>query len=192
MKLLLGTTVLCLAASVAAAQSVPTSPIARGSRLIGGTASVARSTSESGGSESSVTSISVSPRMLWFLRDRLAIGGELGLGHSSGEGFSSTSWRLGPAVQWYFGELDARTLPFVGAALHFGSSSSESGGAEFSTSTQGLELVAGMTRLLARNVGLTGELFFARTNSDSESGTSAFEATSTNFGVRVGLSVFLY
>ena len=179
-------------ATTALAQSAPTSPIARGSRIIGGSASLTRSTVENGGSESSVTSINVSPRMLWFIRDRLAVGGEVGLGSSSGDGASSSSWRLGPAVQWYFADLNERTLPFLGASLFVGSTSAESGGTDFTTTAQGLELTAGATRLLARNVGITGELFATRRNTASESGTITIDGSTTNLGVRFGVSAFLY
>jgi hypothetical protein len=191
MKILI-TTALCLAASVATAQSTPTSPIARGSRLIGGSASISRSTYESGGSENTVTSINVSPMLLVFVRDRIAIGGELGLGRASTDAGSSTSWSLGPAVRWFFGDLNARTLPFVGGALLIGAVNSESSGTEVTTSQQGVELVGGATRMLARNLGITGEVVVARTSNETEVGTATSESTRTNLGLRFGISAFLF
>jgi hypothetical protein len=191
MRLLI-TTSLCLAASVATAQTAPTSPIARGSRLIGGTASISRSTFESGGFENSVTSINLNPMLLVFVRDRIAVGGELGLGHSSTDGGSSTSWSLGPAVRWFFGDVNARTLPFVGGALLIGSTSTESSGTEFKTSQRGIELVGGATRMLARNLGVTGEAFVVRMNNEQEVGTATSESTTTSLGLRLGIAAFLF
>ena len=93
-----------------AGQSAPDAPTDRGSRIIGGTASVSH-TSGGGGS----TGISVAPSLLYFLADRVALGGGVGLGYSDHDNGSTTSWRLGPEVRFYFVPPPAR--PFLISAL---------------------------------------------------------------------------
>jgi len=46
--------------------------------------------------------------------------------------------------------------------------------------------------MLARNVGLTGELFAQRVNSEADSGGPTTENTVTSFGLRFGVSAFLF
>lgn len=184
------TAVLCFTASALVAQNAPTSPIAKGSRLISGTASIT-STSSDGGS-GSLTSVSFNPNVLWFVRDRVAVGGELGLGYQDGDGFSGTSWLIGPAARFFFAEPAAKLLPFVGVSVGFGRMHSESGTFEFTGTQRALELVGGATQMLARNVGLTGELFVQRTNFEVETGTTMSDNTTTMFGLRFGVSAFLF
>src|SRR5688572_30106969 len=77
-------------AAPVAAQSA-SGPTDRGSKLIAGSANFSRASSEG----RSATSISLQPVLLHFIANRVAIGGEVGLGytdHASGE---TTSWRLG-------------------------------------------------------------------------------------------------
>lgn len=182
------TATLCLAASALPAQNAPGGPIARGSRMVSGTASLARV--EAGGS--GVTTINVNPTVLWFIKDGFALGGELGLGYQTADGFSATMWTLGPAVRWFAARPDARTLPFLGAAVMFGRSSSRFDTFEFSGSSNTLEAVAGATRMLARHVGLTGELFVSRSSSEGSDGTTTSTSNSTTFGLRFGFSAFLF
>jgi hypothetical protein len=196
MRLLL-TTVLCLAASTVAAQSTPSSPIARGSRLIGGSANVARvMIEEDDGTETRYTTMSVNPMLLWFIRDRLAIGGEVGLGRTVGKDFRSTSLRIGPAVRLFFAQPLAKTLPFLGAAVTFGSENSRFGTTDLDGSQEELELVAGATQMVARHVGLTGELFLGRVNTESDFdgdfGPFSSESKVTTFGVRFGITAFVF
>ena len=90
------------------------------------------------------------------------------------------------------GEPSAKLLPFVGGSVGFGTTHTESGTFEFTGTQRALELVGGATQMLARNVGLTGELFVQRTNFEVETGTTTSDNTTTTFGLRFGVSAFLF
>lgn len=174
-----------------AGQSAPDAPTDRGSRIIGGTASVSH-TSGGGGS----TGISVSPSLLYFLADRVALGGGVGLGYSDHDNGSTTSWRLGPEVRFYFGPSGSKTLPYLGAAVQVGSSSSDSDAGpvpvNLDTSFWGLEGVAGLTFMISRQVGIAGEAFIQRDEQTSETSLSEVTRATTRFGLRFGIAAFVF
>ena len=180
---------IALTPALAAAQSasLPTA-IAKGSKLVSGTAQLSRTSDEAG---DAVTSISVAPNVLFFVADRFAVGGEVSLARSSSEGFTSTSWLLGPAVRYFFTTSNVRTLPFIGGSVDIGRSSAESGSSEFKAELFSAEAVAGITRLFNDNVGITADAFVRNAKQEITSPTPGSEATLTAFGVRFGVSAFI-
>jgi hypothetical protein len=174
-----------------AGQSAPDAPTERGSRIIGGTASVSH-TSGGGGS----TGISVSPSLLYFLADRVALGGGVGLGYSDHDNGSTTSWRLGPEVRFYFGASTSKTLPYIGAAVQVGSSSSDiddgPGSGSLDASFWGLEGVAGLTFMISRQVGIAGEAFVQRDEQTLETALADVTTNATRFGLRFGIAAFVF
>lgn len=184
---------LCVAAvQVQAQQAGATAgnPLQEGSWLVAGSARIARVTSKTGAFESKTTAISVNPIAMKFIQNRIAVGGELGLGYSKTGGTKVTTWLLGPAFRYFFFEPPEQNLPFVGAAVMLGSTSFDSGPTSSSTSTLGFEAVGGVTRMVSRNVGLTGEAYLSRTTANPD-GTAA-STTTTDFGLRAGISAFVY
>lgn len=169
-------------------------PTDRGSMLVGGTANVSRSTSEVGDSESTSTGVSLNPMLLYFVAPRVAIGGQLGLSRLSYDDGSSSSWLLGPAARLYFGGSESRTLPFIGANFSLGGASSDSdvGNASFESDAWSIEGVAGLTWMVSRQVGITGEAFLQRIEIENEGPTSNVEQTRTEMGIRFGFAAFLF
>ena len=106
-----------------AAQSrpaVPTGPTDRGSKLVGGSASVSHSDEGNG---QTATSYQVTPYVLFFVMPRLALGGQAGINYATFEsgtsigGGHSFGWLLGPAMRWHFPTSSIKLLPFVGVNL---------------------------------------------------------------------------
>jgi hypothetical protein len=178
---------------VALSAQTPTSPIAKGSMLVGGSASLSL-VDDDGGSDA-VLSVSVLPNVLFFAANRFAIGGQLGLTYSSSDDFSATGWALGPAFRYFIAEPSAKTLPFVGASFTIGRTTISAGtGPNVNLSTTGFEGVAGITWLLVPHVGFDGELFARRATFESSGGgvPVTSENTQTAFGLRFGISAFVF
>ena len=167
-------------------------PTDRGSKLIAGSANFSRASSEG----QSVTSINLQPILLHFIANRVAIGGEVGLGYTDHANGETTSWRLGPTARFYFGGSSSKTLPYLGAALLFGSASSSSSApisVDSDQSIWGFEGVAGLTFMVSRQVGILGELFANRSENTFEtSSTAKVTTTATNYGLRFGVAAFLF
>jgi hypothetical protein len=190
MRFITGLCVLVISTPLAG-QSAPTGPTDRGSKIIGGTASVSH-TSGGGGS----TGISLQPSLLHFIADRVALGGGVGLGYSDNDNGSTTSWRLGPEVRFYFGPSTSKTIPYLGAAVQVGSSSTDSdagpGSVSADASFWGLEGVAGLTFMISRQVGIAGEAFLQRDELTFESALSDVTTSTTRFGLRFGIAAFVF
>jgi hypothetical protein len=170
-------------------QAADTGAISRGSLLIGGSASVTHSKNDA---PPAVLSVVVSPDLLYFVKTRLAVGGQVGLSYSTSDTFSSTGWSLGPAVQYFFAEPTATMLPFVGASFGIGRSTTSAGsGPDVTFTTTAYEGVGGIMWLLVPHVGVSGELFGRRSKFKS-GGPTTSENTQTVFGLRFGISAFVF
>ena len=181
--------ILVLAAPAAAQTGGPTD---RGSWVLGGSASLSRNETDG----RSATSISLAPSLLRFIANNVAVGGEIGLGYTDTDLGSTQSWRIGPAARLYFGESSAKVLKYVGAAILFGGTSSdldEPLTTEADASLWSVEGVAGMTFMLSRQVGISGEFFVDRRESTvSSSITADIESKTTSYGLRFGLAAFIF
>jgi hypothetical protein len=183
-------TCVVLALPVAAQSRGPTD---KGSILVAGSASIARSTFDVGDTETTTTGITFNPSLLFFIAPKFAIGGQLGLSRVSADEGDATSWLLGPAARLYFGEPSARTLPYIGASVSFGGASTDTdSGQETSSDVWGLEGVAGLTWMVSRQVGITGEAFFERATTESDNAVFSAEQKRTDFGIRFGFAAFLF
>ena len=178
--------------TIALAQS--RGPTDKGSMLVAGTANIARSTTEVGDNESTSTGVSFNPSLLFFVAPRIAIGGQLGLSRINFDGGDGSSWLLGPAARFYFARGAARTLPFVGAGISFGGSSSTNDITDTTVESDvwSLEGVAGLTWMVSRQVGITGEAFLQRSESENTGAIGTLEQTRTDMGVRFGFAAFLF
>ena len=181
------------AASPALAQSSPSGPTERGSVLVSGAASFTHSKESDGGGSTTIASLQ--PNVLFFLAPRLAVGGQLGLSYLDFDGGKGTSWLIGPAARIYFGPSSSRTLPFIGIAALKGSTTIESDDTpgERESETWSVEGLAGLTFMLSRQVGITGEAFIGRSEDSFDTGPfGEAEAKRTGFGLRFGIAAFLF
>lgn len=192
----LGIALVALAAP-AFAQTGP-SPVSKGGWVVDGNASFSRTSSDA--SNNAQTSFSVTPTALVFVASRIAIGGSLGLGYAKNGDFKSSSFAVGPRAQFYLGDTASQWLPFVSGSVLPQWASSRTTAAISGTPTVvesdsfGLTLDAslGLTRLLASHVGATGEAYYTRRNAETESRGVSTDFTTNSFGLRFGLTVFLY
>ena len=174
----------------ALAAQTPTNPTDKGSMIVDGFASFGRS----GGDGPSATHVSINPEVLFFVAPGVAVGGSLGLSHTSNEGSSSdfSSWVVGPALKYFFVRGDEKTLPFVGAMIGFGKTSSSS---NFELTQTRAEATGGLTWMLARHVGLIGEAYFMSFTTkieDTSAPTPIPSTTSNDLGVRFRVSAFVF
>lgn len=185
----------CLAAvqvEAQTAQTTPSGPTAMGSKIVSGSARLARVSFDDGTSKSSSTLVSVTPSALWFVRDRVALGGTTGLTYSSFEAASAWGWLLGPAARVFLTTTSERVLPFVGAAFSMGRTYVDFDGSSSESSSYGFEVMAGAIRMLTRNVGVTSEVYMSRMISGSQSRWPSRDITATDMGLRFGVSAFVY
>lgn len=185
-------TLFILALAAPAAAQTAGGPTDRGSWVLGGSASLSRTESDG----RSATGISLAPSVLRFIANRLAVGGEVGLNYTDTDGGNSQSWRVGPAARLYFGESSAKVLKYLGAAVLFGgmnTSLDEPLSTEADASLWSIEGVAGLTFMLSRQVGISGEFFVDRRESTTSTSISPdIESKVTSYGLRFGLAAFIF
>jgi hypothetical protein len=178
--------------SIAAAQSG--GPVDRGSWLVGGSGRFSRQTIEVGSGEATSTTFEISPNLLYFIANRVAIGGQLSVGTTDTENGSGSSWLIGPAARVYLAPSSSRTLPYLGLSIATGRTSFEAddSDAEGEGSSWGVEATAGITWMMSRQVGLVLEGFYDRRETTTEFGDAETESTVTGFGLRFGFAAFLF
>jgi hypothetical protein len=172
--------------------------VSRGSWIISGSAGFSRSHDDL--SDQTSTSISASPTALMFVASRFAIGGRLTGGYSKSGSFKSTSYGLGPSARYYLGDSASKWLSFLGASVfpQWGTSkvSSVTNGVVTPVDVDATDLAMdaslGLTRLLVTHVGVTGEAYYTRINRSSTSRGTTNDFNTNAFGVRFGLTAFLY
>ena len=199
---------LCAAAQVAFTSLVSTSanaqqssPIGRGSWIISGSAALSSNHDET--TDQTRTSVSLSPTGLLFIRPRLAIGGALALGYSSAPNASFSTYGIGPSVRYYFGDMSGQLFPFVNASVIpiwqktnvKNPTSGLPGLPGFSDATNRLvsfDGSAGLTRLVATHVGLTGEAYYTHLSNTLDLGSTTTSRASYDVGLRFGITVFVH
>jgi hypothetical protein len=170
------------------------SPIAKGSWIISGTASASSQHNE--GSDQRVTIISLAPSGLYFVRPGLAIGGTVSLGYFDTPQATTKSFGIGPSARYYFGDVAAKTLPFVSATVAptWQSTDPKASSSANSSTAHGLQVegTIGLTHLVATHVGITGEAFYEHQSFNGDIGTSHVTQSSYSFGVRFGITAFVF
>ena len=162
----------------------------RGVWTVGGTASVAHSSTS--GLDNGSTAISLRPSVGYFFLPGFVVGATLQYAHSSGSGSTWTGFGAGPSLAYYFGKGSLSFHPYVTAAALFGSDSQEFMGSTSSRGWWSWRGAGGIAFLLARNVAVTGEAFYGQVHYDVSGAGESLSQTSASFGLSFGLSLFLY
>lgn len=156
--------------------------IDKGSYLLDGALSFSSQGGDGTGDRAS--SFTVSPAFAYFVSPGLALGGSLGFQRSSQGESSASLIRVGPNLSYYFGQPMSKTYPFVSAEVGYSRLSADFGDSSRSGSASGYQLgvSGGLSYMIARNVGLTGALFFQRETIDSDSADAfGFQGSVTAF-----------
>jgi len=184
---------LLVAATIASSHAVAQgSPTAKGSWIIAGSAGA--SSSHIDGVDESLTSISVSPTALYFFAPGVAFGGSATVGYVNTSSGSTTSVGIGPSIRYFFGDRASKTLPFVSATVAPTWTSTDFKNASPNRTGHNLlvEGTLGFTQILVPHVGITGEAFYDHASFTSDVGSSTVSQGSYSFGVRFGLTAFVY
>ena len=190
---------LLLVPAAAAAQdpSQPRGPIDRGSWLVSGGASFLREERdefENGvRGDRTATSFSIQPNLLFFVVPRLAVGGQVGYGRFSSEGTTTSSWSVGPAARYYFGDPRGRVLLYLGASVMRESVtfSDDESGLDADGAAWTYDGLAGLTFMLSRHVGIAAEGFVTRAEPEDDGDGAFSPGKATAYGVRFGVAAFV-
>ena len=132
------------------------------------------------------------PRVGYFVAPGFAITGNLSLSRQSANGATNTSYGAGPGVAYYFKRRPAPIHPFIAASVLYtrdrGSYQSTVQGAHYFT----WEGTGGLAALLARNVAVTGELFYTHQAESFSSSQYQVKTGTADYGARFGIAIFLY
>jgi hypothetical protein len=190
-------TSLVILGSVRASGQRP-SPLHPGGWIISGGASVGRSHDNL--TDDDVTHIALQPTGLVFVTSHLAIGGSVPLAYTRDPAGHTYLYGVGPSARYYFTADSARWLPFVAAAVtsqwqklhravtNNGVSTTIDTDVRYTT----VDGSAGLTRLVAEHVGLTGELYYSRSQFRDDFRPGGGTRRMYDLGARFGLTVFVH
>jgi hypothetical protein len=178
-------------ASVTTRAATQTYAMDRGVWLLSGSASLAHS--KSSGSSSGHTGLGITTTAGYFVVPGLALSANFQFGHSAGEGATATSYGVGPGISYYFGRANTKLHPYLAAAALYQHQSFSNSGVSTSTwHSFTYTGSGGLALLVARNVGATGEVYYMHSNSKASSPNNVTTGSSTQYGTRFGLAIFIY
>jgi len=91
--------------------------IGKGASMITGLTSF--SSTSSGSGSGSVTSITLSPSMDYFLFDHFFVGGGIGYSSQNSNGSNVTGFTIGPEIGYAFGKQDSKVYPFLNVGWNY-------------------------------------------------------------------------
>lgn len=143
---------------IPAALAAQGGPIDPGSIVLGGSISFSNAGGDlyENADGDGVTTLTVNPRALFFVKRGLAVGGELVVSRTSQGDFEITTLGIGPAVYYFFGASGARYYPFVGATLAYTETSSDA----FDASGLAFGGTAGIAYMLSESIAVTTALSY--------------------------------
>jgi hypothetical protein len=129
-------------------------------------------------------SLSLTPRVAWFIRDDFALGAEALLGFNTASGFTSIGYGIGPIARYYFKgnglEGIRKTRWFLDANVGLsGTNSKVSSFPSTNTNGLGLGFGPGVAYFLNENIALE---VLAKYNL-----TAGFGNSTTNSGLNIGI-----
>jgi hypothetical protein len=166
------------------------SPLDRGVWLVGGTGRVYGTHDLDDDTRRFV--LDLNPQLGYFVARHLAVHANLAFAYSSAAGGTHRSGGVGPGLSYYFGGPRSRLLPYLTARTLF--VWSRSGPADDASSVSRFRqwlAGGGISWLASRNVGLTAEAYYLRSNLkelERENGDNNSEL----YALNVGVTVFAY
>jgi hypothetical protein len=167
---------------VAQDDAKPAYAIDKGSILAGGSAGFV-SVGGDARADERISIFTFNPTVLYFPIPNVGVGGQIMFERRSTEEDSKTFYGAGPTMAYFFGGGRSVVFPFLSMSFIYGKKTDE-------YSETVLRFTGGTTYMLARNVGMTGEIFYLIENFSLE---NSDESVSGNtFGVAFGLSAFIF
>lgn len=169
--------------------------IDKGSYLLGGTArfSSQGTTIEVDGfgeqDSDRLTEIAYNVSFGYFVASGLALGIDSQYERLSQGDVSQTITSVGPSLSYFFGQPTSTLYPFLSATAGFSSISVDvDEGGSSSTSGFRFGFSGGLSYMIARNVALTGALFYQNESFDDDGAS----VTNDAFGFQGGVTAFIF
>jgi hypothetical protein len=168
--------------------------IDKGSYLFGGTASFSSqgSTIEVDGfgeqEADRLTEIVYNVSFAYFVVPGLAIGGDSQYRRRSEGDVTGTVTSVGPSLAYFFGTPTSKAYPFLTASAGLSTVSVEIDGDSGSSNGLRFGFAGGLSYMIARNVALTGALFYQNESFDDDGVSVTDEA----FGFQGGVTAFIF
>jgi outer membrane protein W len=132
-----------------------------------------------------LTSMTFNPTLGYFFIPNLGTALE-GLYASESQGDSKTTViGIGPKVAYYFGNAESKQFPFIGVGILYVKSNNH-----IKQSQVNINLAVGTTMMVAKNVGITGKIFYTRENYKPEDADESIKGYTIGLGV--GVSTFIF
>ena len=110
------------------------------------------------------------------------MGGDVLYSYASNDGSTVTQYGIGPAVTYFFGREERSYYPFVSGSV--GVTRFNRGGLDEGRTQTRYRGSGGILVMLNQRVGVTGELFYQRTDNE--------QLQTDAFGLAFGISAFLF
>lgn len=130
--------------------------------------------------------LNVDPKVGYFMRNNIAIGGQGTVGLSFYDGSSTVSYGIAPFIRYYFPETARPTGRWFGEAAAGISGSHKKNSQEDEPLALMLGLRAGYAHFVARNVAIEGTLGYTFTKADISSSSG-----DSGLGLAFGFQIYL-
>ena len=179
------------------ATQAQTYPVDRGSWIVGGSTGLI---SNSDDDDERATSVFLNPSAQFFVLPGLAAGGTISLNYTSQDDFSVTNIGVGPALSYYFGRGTRNVHPFISTSLtysrlRFNGADSRFRDLENTRTSVTFDVAGGVVLMVAKNVGVSGEVFYQEESINLDSGNEFTQDTDIDtdaFGFRIGVRIFAF
>jgi hypothetical protein len=163
----------------------------RGVWLIGGTARITNFRDI--GNDASTFVLDLNPRVGYFVVPGLALTANLEYGHFSQDDAAVSTYGIGPGVTYYFRHRGATLNPFLSGRTLYIHRHVDADNVTAATNDSFTWLVAGGAALfLARNVAVTGEVFYSHDHFSNDFGDFSQSNDSEEYGTQFGVSVHVF
>lgn len=133
-------------------------------------------------------SFSVQPKVAWFIKDNLALGGQVIAGVNTSNGYTAFNYGIGPLARYYMGSAETNMkkskIFFEGNAGIFGQNVKVTGSPSTNTNGFGLGIGPGYAYFVNQNVALEGLLKYNL--------NVGFGNSTTNNSITLGIGFQIY
>jgi hypothetical protein len=139
--------------------------------------------------------VDLEPRIGFFFASHWLVNASATLTYTTSKTSRTTQFGAGPGVAYYMGGNRTRVHPYAQARLLLLRTVSEVKTVNIPRLVErsvGWSAAAGAVLMIARNAGVTGELFYMRTGIARDFSGGVTSNSAEEYGVRFGVSVFVF